>query len=114
MRLKMLLNKICAGSMLLIASLAYANGDCVQEERIALAQPGMRQDLRGFQLGEVEKMDAATLRPRIQAAEARAGSLPAAALYACLARAELQRREGSNNTTTADDPKARGRSARVM
>ena len=109
----MLLRKICVGSMLLMVSLAYANGDCVQEERIALAQPGMRQDLRSFQLGEVEKMDTATLRPRMQAREARAGSVPAAALYACLARVELQRREG-NSTTTADDPKARGRSARVM
>jgi hypothetical protein len=89
-----------------------ARADCLREEQIALAQSEMRQDSRGFHLGDIEKRDAASLKTRLQAAEARAGALLAAALYACLARLELQKREGS--TTATDDPKARGRSARVM
>ncbi len=30
-----------------------AHADCLREEQIALAQPEMRQDLRGFHLGDI-------------------------------------------------------------
>jgi hypothetical protein len=109
----MSINKFLLMTTILALFATSARADCLREEQIALAQPEMRQDLRGFHLGDIEKRDAASLKTRLQAAEARSGALPEAALYACLARLELQKREGSIATGT-DDPKARGRSARVM
>lgn len=100
--------------LVLLAPLAsHANGDCTPEERAALAVPGMRPDLKGLQMADVQVHSTTTLKERVQLAE-HATATPAATLYGCLAKAELQRREGGNNTTVADDPKARGRSARVM
>lgn len=106
-------NKFLLMVLLVVPFATSAYADCLREEQIALADPGVRRDLRGLQLTDIQAKDATTLKTRLQAAEARAGSVPAAALYACLARLEMQRREG-NTTTVADDPKAQGRSARVM
>lgn len=91
---------------------ARANGDCVHEEQVALAATGVRKDLKGLQLADVQVHSTVTMKERVQMVE-RAIATPAATLYACLARAELQRREGGSTAAT-DDPKALGRSARVM
>lgn len=108
----MLFNKICIGSMLLMTTLAYANGDCVQVERDFLADPELSGNTK-FLAADTRARSTPNLKKQLQFSEKQAPTDIVHAMYACLARAELKRRE-SNDTTVADDPKARGRSARVM
>lgn len=95
---------------------AHANGDCATEERAVLSLPGVRPDFKQtFLADEIWPHDTATLKANLEHWDRspKDGRSVKQVLYVCLLRMEVHARN-SGTDQGADEPKARGRSARVM
>jgi len=85
-----------------------ATTDCYAEEKAALVLPGVRSDLKSFQLANIKSMSTETLRERLST---NSRSVHAGVLFVCLIESELKLRLTNTSARSDDDPKARGRSA---